>query len=100
MRHHQVLLFFYMVILFVLFIIQFSIACACLAVSESTQQQLARQGWQSVGNSTKDAVQIQFSCCGYYNITDVPPLDHPSCSSVVRKSRSSYLFTYYIKSFD
>ncbi|KOC65759.1 Tetraspanin-31 [Habropoda laboriosa] len=32
-KHHQVLLFFYMLILFLLFLIQFSIACACLAVN-------------------------------------------------------------------
>jgi len=84
LKHHQVLLFFYMVILFVLFIIQFSIACACLAVSETTQRQLAEQGWKSVGNATKDVVQNQFECCGYnsvnVNVTD--PLGHPSCSGV------------------
>lgn len=75
-----------MVILFVLFIIQFSIACACLAVSEATQKQLAEQGWKSVGNTTKEAVQQQFECCGYntrglQNATD--PLGHPDCSSIV-----------------
>ena len=37
-RHHQVMLFFYMIILFLIFILQFSIACACLAVDE--QQEL------------------------------------------------------------
>ena len=37
-KHHQVALFFYMVVLFCLFVIQFSVACACLAVDE--QQEL------------------------------------------------------------
>lgn len=32
-KHHQVILFFYMIILFILFVIQFSIACSCLAVN-------------------------------------------------------------------
>lgn len=82
-RHHQVLLFFYMVILFVLFIIQFSVACACLAVSEGTQRQLAEQGWRNVGNETKDTVQHQLSCCGYYNLTIGGPLGHPLCDDVV-----------------
>ncbi|CAL8099920.1 unnamed protein product [Orchesella dallaii] len=82
-KHHQVLLFFYMVILFVLFIIQFSIACACLAVSQTTQKQLAQQGWQSVGNATKDAVQSQFQCCGYNNLNDTGALGHPSCDDIV-----------------
>lgn len=83
-KHHQVLLFFYMVILFVLFIIQFSIACACLAVGETTQRQLAEQGWKSVGNSTKETVQLQFTCCGYNNVSDNGTLGHPSCANVVR----------------
>ena len=36
-RHHQVILFFYMIILFIIFILQFSIACACLAVDEEQE---------------------------------------------------------------
>lgn len=33
----------YMLILFLLFLIQFSIACACLAVNTKQQEQLAEQ---------------------------------------------------------
>ena len=36
-KHHQVLLFFYMVILFLIFIIQFSCSCAALAASDKDQ---------------------------------------------------------------
>ena len=32
-KHHQILLFVYMVVLFSIFVIQFSVACACLAAS-------------------------------------------------------------------
>ena len=32
-KHHQVMLFFYMMILFVIFVIQFSVACACIGVN-------------------------------------------------------------------
>lgn len=34
-----------MLILFLLFLIQFSVACACLGVNESQQEQWAEQGW-------------------------------------------------------
>ncbi|KAJ8921417.1 hypothetical protein NQ315_003035 [Exocentrus adspersus] len=63
-KHHQVMLFFYMVILFLLFLIQFSVACACLGVSSEHQDQLAEQGWQRVDNSTRAKVQEVFRCCG------------------------------------
>ena len=42
MKHHQVLLFFYMAILLVIFIIQFSVACACLAVDKDREQEISQ----------------------------------------------------------
>jgi tetraspanin-13/31 len=68
-KHHQVLLFFYMVVLFILFIIQFSIACACLAVDDQTQITLATTGWDNSNNATIHEVQELFSCCGFRNST-------------------------------
>ncbi|XP_017753961.1 PREDICTED: tetraspanin-13 isoform X1 [Eufriesea mexicana] len=64
-KHHQVLLFFYMIILFLLFLIQFSIACACLAVNTKQQEQLAEQGWQHVIDELKIKVETTFNCCGF-----------------------------------
>ncbi|XP_029661728.1 tetraspanin-13 isoform X1 [Formica exsecta] len=64
-KHHQVLLFFYMLILFLLFLIQFSIACACLAVNTKQQEQLAEQGWTHVESDLKEKVQTTFNCCGF-----------------------------------
>jgi len=89
LKHHQVYLFFYMVVLFVLFIIQFSIACACLAVSKDTQQGIAEQGWSSVPFAVKDNVQRAFSCCGFtvedLNLTTAnESMGHPSCNKIVR----------------
>jgi len=73
-KHHQVLLFFYMVVLFILFIIQFSIACACLAVDDNTQSTLAKTGWTNANNETRKEVQILFDCCGFdsINSTAIP----------------------------
>ncbi|KAJ8974796.1 hypothetical protein NQ317_007636 [Molorchus minor] len=83
-KHHQVMLFFYMVILFLLFLIQFSVACACLGVNGEQQDQLAEQGWMRVDNGTRAKVQEVFRCCGID-----PKLDadypHPSCESITLK---------------
>jgi len=64
-KHHQVLLFFYMLILFLLFLVQFSIACACLAVNEKQQEQLAEHGWNQVDINIKEQVQNTLHCCGF-----------------------------------
>ncbi|XP_012251629.1 tetraspanin-13 isoform X2 [Athalia rosae] len=84
-KHHQVLLFFYMVILFLLFLVQFSIACACLAVNSEQQEQLAEEGWKRVGPELKAKVQTTFTCCGFensLNTTRDPTMNHPSCDIV------------------
>ncbi|KAK2588598.1 hypothetical protein KPH14_006369 [Odynerus spinipes] len=74
-KHHQVLLFFYMLILFLLFLIQFSIACACLAVNTEQQEQLAEQGWRTVGNELRAKVEETFHCCGFNDtISEKDPL--------------------------
>ncbi|KYM97200.1 Tetraspanin-31 [Cyphomyrmex costatus] len=64
-KHHQ-----YMLILFLLFLIQFSIACACLAVNTKQQEQLAEQGWRRVGPDLRAKVQTTFNCCGFNSTTD------------------------------
>ncbi|XP_059046454.1 tetraspanin-13 isoform X2 [Achroia grisella] len=83
-KHHQVMLFFYMVILFLLFLVQFSVACACLAVNSDQQETIAQQGWKKVNKDVKEQVQERFQCCGFQssiqpvNSTD----DNPSCELV------------------
>ncbi|XP_047100395.1 tetraspanin-13 isoform X1 [Schistocerca piceifrons] len=65
-KHHQVLLFFYMLILFLLFLVQFSVACACLAVNQEQQQHLAKQGWNKIENTTTQMdLETVFKCCGF-----------------------------------
>jgi hypothetical protein len=68
-----------MIILFMLFLIQFSIACSCLAVNSEQQKEWAEDGWTRVPNSVKDEVQTRFLCCGFNStVTN----DHPSCDKV------------------
>ncbi|XP_011555732.1 tetraspanin-13 isoform X2 [Plutella xylostella] len=83
-KHHQVMLFFYMVILFMLFLVQFSVACACLAVNSDQQEMLAQQGWKKVDLDVKEQVQERFLCCGFQD-RSVPlngTADYPSCDLV------------------
>uniref|UniRef100_A0A3Q2QJE0 Tetraspanin 31 n=1 Tax=Fundulus heteroclitus TaxID=8078 RepID=A0A3Q2QJE0_FUNHE len=44
-HHHQVMLFFYMVILFIVFLFQFGVSCSCLAMNrgQQTRYGLSRQ---------------------------------------------------------
>ncbi|KAG8188049.1 hypothetical protein JTE90_009922 [Oedothorax gibbosus] len=83
-RHNQVLLFFYMIILFMLFVTQFSIACACLAFNEDQQHKLAYEGWHQASMDLRNETQMYFNCCGFENATlpDADPMKAPSCSSV------------------
>ncbi|GAB0092437.1 tetraspanin 97e [Sergentomyia squamirostris] len=78
-KHNQVMLFFYMIILFLLFLVQFSIACSCLAVNSTQQKQLAEQGWSRVSDSIKEEVQETFTCCGFNSTTAE---DHPACDKI------------------
>lgn len=85
-KHHQVMLFFYMVILFLLFLVQFSVACACLAVNSEHQGMLAQQGWNKVNMDVKEQVQERFQCCGFQSriMPNNATMDYPSCSLIDR----------------
>ncbi|XP_027199488.2 tetraspanin 97E [Dermatophagoides pteronyssinus] len=64
-KHNQVMLFFYMVILFILFVAQFSIACACLAFNTTEQRELADKEWYSSTIENHQQLQRIFDCCGF-----------------------------------
>lgn len=90
-----------MIILFMLFLIQFSIACSCLAVNHMQQREFAEQGWSLAPADIKQQVQEEFLCCGFNStVAD----DHPSCAMVnvsvllhycVRKFHARKLLTEY-----
>lgn len=68
-RHHQVMLFFYMVVLFLIFLIQFSVSCAALAINEDDERKIVEQSWRAAYNSNnKSSLILQaeqtFKCCG------------------------------------
>lgn len=79
-KHHQVLLFFYMVILFLLFVVQFSIACACLAFNKEQQHDMAEKGWRKASDEIKGEAQKMFGCCNFQNNTETDPqMKGPPC---------------------
>merc|ERR1712241_621912 len=45
-KHHQVMLFFYMMILFVIFVIQFSVACACIGITHDQEETMSSTAWK------------------------------------------------------
>lgn len=91
-KHHQVCLFFYMVILFLIFFIQFAIACACLALSDDQKKKIISSGWPKVSNGTKAKCQEHLDCCGL-DEADQKLHDHPACGKLAccNKSKSKSL---------
>ena len=78
-RQRRFRIFSDMIILFCLFIVQFAIACSCLAVNKQQQMLFAEEGWNTVSDETKSEVQRTFNCCGFNStLAD----DHPSCDVV------------------
>lgn len=81
-------MFQYMIILFLLFLVQFALACACLAVSSSQQHQILHLGWSRASPQLKQDMQEHFDCCGFDNETAALEIDedesmgHPSCEKV------------------
>lgn len=81
-----------MIILFMLFLIQFSIASSCLAVNSVQQQQFAEHGWKTVPPQLRKQVQDSFLCCGFNaTTTSVTSIngntedEEPSCEIINRE---------------
>jgi len=78
-KHHQVMLFFYMVILFLLFLAQFSIACVLLASTSEQQRNVAQNNWNASSGEEKQNIQQNFDCCGFL---DTDPKSSILCPNV------------------
>ncbi|XP_028837255.1 tetraspanin-13a isoform X2 [Denticeps clupeoides] len=81
-KHHQVLLFFYMLILFTIFVVQFSVGSACLAINDDQQERLLEIGWNNSESTQKD-VERTLDCCGFYTF-DV----NATCDAVCFKTHN------------
>ncbi|KAB0405335.1 hypothetical protein E2I00_013342, partial [Balaenoptera physalus] len=54
----------YMIILLLVFIVQFSVSCACLALNQEQQGQLLEVGWNNTASARND-IQRNLNCCGF-----------------------------------
>lgn len=75
-----------MIILFLLFLIQFSIAASCLAVNPEQQREFAEEGWNIASNDTRKKVQDTFYCCGFSADDAKNASSHPSCEAITVNS--------------
>nr|CAH8847143.1 unnamed protein product [Trichobilharzia regenti] len=80
-RHSQAILFFYIILLFSLFLVQFSVACACLSIPSDYQQILVETTWKQSPDSVKLTVMKAFQCCGLQRLefSSSDPLGYPPC---------------------
>lgn len=92
-KHHQVLLFFYMMILFLVFIVQFSVSCACLALNKDQQNHLLEVGWNK-SEATHSDIEKTLDCCGFYSVNNVScaarcfhntPVSCEPCSNIIQQ---------------
>ncbi|XP_037308837.1 tetraspanin-13b [Pungitius pungitius] len=100
LKHHQVLLFFYMIILFTVFVMQFSVSCACLSLNKEQQNHLLEVGWNRSEVTQRD-VEKTLNCCGFNSVplngscaascfNDVPP-ECTTCSSTIQQAAGEVL---------
>jgi len=63
-RHNQIILFFYMIIMSLLFILLLAFSVAALAVTQGQQHALISKAWDHVDEKQKSNIEKTFSCCG------------------------------------
>jgi len=83
LKHHQIMLFIYMIVLFMIFIIQFSVACAALSIDQGQEIEVLRKAWGSADNSTRLNAEKFLGCCGFDNVTEFPEdcIQIPACGT-------------------
>lgn len=90
----------YMVILFLLFVVQFSIAFGCLSFTNQQKYSLASSGWTSASNKDRHRAEKFWSCCGFDTVKDYcsskcclysPDCQCPPCDSFIVEAIDSGL---------
>nr|BAM36365.1 tetraspanin-31 [Oplegnathus fasciatus] len=93
MHHHQVMLFFYMVIPVSVFLFQFGVSCSCLAMNRAQQETLLNSAWGILENKTKTDLESQLNCCGLLNGTSSQTqfeLDLQNCPAVCKAAGNCF----------
>ncbi|XP_031949868.1 LOW QUALITY PROTEIN: tetraspanin-31 [Corvus moneduloides] len=84
LRHHQVLLFFYVLILGLVFLCQLGVSCACLALGREAQERLLRSAWPLLSGGARGELQRRLGCCGLGEPPGTPPPASPAPLSPTR----------------
>ncbi|TNN37587.1 Tetraspanin-13 [Liparis tanakae] len=95
LKHHQ-----YMIILFTVFIMQFSVSCACLALNKEQQNTLLEIGWNR-SEATQRDVEKTLNCCGFTSVPangscaascyEAEPPSCKPCSSTIQQTAGEVL---------
>ena len=67
-KEHQVLLFYYLIILSIIFVVQFFASCACLGVNKEKGTNMMQYAWKQVDHCPFDLIhdaEKLLDCCGY-----------------------------------
>jgi len=64
LRHNQIILFFYMIIMSLLFILLLAFSIAALAVTKTQQHALIKKAWTPASDKQKVHIETRFKCCG------------------------------------
>ena len=67
-KQHQVLLFYYIIILGIIFVVQFFASCACLGVNKEKGTNMMQYAWEQVDHCPFDLIhdaEKLLDCCGY-----------------------------------
>jgi len=81
-KQHQIALFFYMVVLFSIFVIQFSVACASLAATTEDELQIVQKAWDNADLDAIKDVESNLDCCGWKEL----PKDNATCPAACFQS--------------
>ncbi|KAL5510517.1 hypothetical protein EMCRGX_G006077 [Ephydatia muelleri] len=88
-KHHQVMMFFYMLLLGVSTVTMFAITVAAIAIPRSFQSSLFYNTWTRLDKAQKASVQDALNCCGFNSSTANVTYDcdskqgHPQCNSAI-----------------
>ncbi|XP_074835537.1 tetraspanin-31 [Carettochelys insculpta] len=94
-HHHQVMLFFYMVILGLVFLFQLGVSCSCLALNRSRQERLFIAAWNIMSATTRNQLEEKLNCCGLLNDTSEPAAihafqtDYDACTAMCKANTTS-----------
>lgn len=80
-----------MVILFMLFFVQFALACACLALTSAQQKKLFQASWKISSPQQKADLQKTFDCCNFDGSTSNDTGSAGQSCEQVRSFLKSYL---------